>query len=412
LLKFAKKAAMQQPTEPTQRTFAPPVVASTSAKVPPWPVLQAGQRVVVVGAGAFGGWTALFLQRAGFKVSLVDTWGAGNSRSSSGDETRVSRSTYGANGLYFRLNVRAQYLWKSFEKALGQAFFYQSGALWCCYRSSEPFIEASKIFMEEHGLAYRYLSIEEAQRKFPLLSTDGLDHLVFDPSAGYLLARSACMAVKSLFVKEGGQYIQQMVSRPDHVQGVIQLADGSRLNADAFIFACGPWLGQLFPDLAQGRLVSTSRQEVYYFGTPPGMSAQFEDLPVWIDWDPDEDFYYGIPASGHRGFKVANDLRGEEIDPDQLHRVPSEEGISKARQFLTRRFPALASMPVVESRVCQYENSSDGNLIFDRHPSRADLWLLGGGSGHGYKHGPALGELVADTLIGKRLPEPLFLLRE
>jgi glycine/D-amino acid oxidase-like deaminating enzyme len=76
---------------------------------------------------------------------------------------------------------------------------------------------------------------------------------------------------------------------------------------------------------------------------------------------------------------------------------------------MTRRFPALAHAPLVESRVCEYENTSSGDFLIDRHPTLENVWLVGGGSGHGFKHGPAVGDYVARALRGElRTPEPRF----
>ena len=75
---------------------------------------------------------------------------------------------------------------------------------------------------------------------------------------------------------------------------------------------------------------------------------------------------------------------------------------------MERRFPAMRDAPLIEARVCQYEQSADGNLIVDTHPEAANAWIAGGGSGHGYKLGAALGEMLADQALGEREKEPFF----
>ncbi len=391
-----------------QHTFAPPsqVSGNITYSVPDLPK---NSRIAVVGAGVFGGWTALQCLRLGYQVTLLDAWGPGHSRSSSGDETRVIRSTYGANELYFDLNRRAWQLWQENEAALGRPILHKTGALWFCYQPHNEFIEASLPFMKKHGLAYQYYTPAEAAKQYPHIHFDGLDHVVYDAEAGYLKAREGCQAVAQAFVREGGRYVQQWV-RPgpvvsEHLTG-LQLANGEQLAADVYVFAGGPWLGQLFPEVL-GPLITATRQEVFYFGQPAYYAAGWENLPVWIDWD-GHDFYYGIPGNAHRGFKVACDLRGPVIDPTTEERLVTAEKLALTRQFLAKRFPALAQAPVAESRVCQYENSPDGNFILDRHPEAQNLWLLGGGSGHGYKHGPALGEMAAQIISGRRPTEALF----
>jgi len=115
-----------------------------------------------------------------------------------------------------------------------------------------------------------------------------------------------------------------------------------------------------------------------------------------------------MPDLESRGFKIANDRHGEAVDPDTQSRLPSAEGIATARKYLARRFPALKDAPVVETRVCQYENTSNGDFLIDRHPAFENVWLVGGGSGHGFKHGPSLGEYVAARVKQGGPIEPRF----
>ncbi len=392
-------------------TFAPPSARAVT-RPRQAPLLDAGAHVAVVGAGAFGGWTALWLLRAGFKVTLVDAWGPGNSRASSGDETRVIRSTYGANEMYFDLNVRALELWQTHQRQWQQPLFFPSGVLWFCYGPHPEMIAASLPFMQKHGLAYQYFSPREAAQRWPHLQVADLDHLVLDPHGGYLKAREGCQAVQAAFVREGGAYVHAQ-AKPDRIAhqrlGQLVLSNGARLAADAFVFACGPWLGQLFPEVL-GDQITCTKQEAYYLGIPASHAARFDAMPAWIDLD-GHDFYYGIPGNAHRGFKIGVDQRGEHFDPTSGQRVINPEVYAKARAFIAHRFPALADAPLVENRVCPYENSPDGNFILDTHPEADNCWLLGGGSGHGYKHGPALGELAAQIIGGQKALEPLFQLR-
>jgi glycine/D-amino acid oxidase-like deaminating enzyme len=117
---------------------------------------------------------------------------------------------------------------------------------------------------------------------------------------------------------------------------------------------------------------------------------------------------YGVPDLESRGFKIAFDQHGPAFDPDTGARVPSAEGIAAMRVYLAQRFPALADAPLVEARVCQYENTSNGDFLVDQHPEHENVWLVGGGSGHGFKHGPAMGEHVSARVLDKAAQEPRF----
>jgi glycine/D-amino acid oxidase-like deaminating enzyme len=341
------------------------------------------RHVLVIGAGAFGGWTALHLRRSGARVTLIDAWGAGNSRASSGGETRVIRSIYGGDPDYIHWVARSLTLWREF----GQHIYHRTGALWM-FSGDDQYARASLPLIK---LPIDQLTVAEAAKRFPQVDFAGMRSVYFEHEAGYLLARRGCAAVQQAVVNEGGQFRIEAVPAP------VDLAAIGR-RADAVVFACGPWLGKLFPDLI-GDSVAPSRQEVFFFGTPAG-DRRFVDFPVWVDFS--ERIFYGVPGNESRGFKVADDTRGEPVDPSTLERVASSEGLARARQKLAQRFPLLADAPLLESRVCQYENSPDGHFIIDRHPEASNVFLVGGGSGHGYKLGPALGEYVASVVLGKR----------
>jgi glycine/D-amino acid oxidase-like deaminating enzyme len=388
-------------------TFSPNL--SVRGAYPPLPSFEKTARVCVIGAGAFGGWTALWLRKKGYNVTLVDAWGAGNSRSSSGDETRVVRSTYGANELYFQLNVRALELWKLHEKTFSKQIFFNSGVLWLCYQQENPLVDDSIPFADKYNYNYDRLDAAELRKRFPLINSDDLSHAFLDPYGGYVKAREACQEVKDAFIREGGDYVVSSVGRPAVRNKKVEslaLSNGTTLRADAFVFACGSWLPIIFPELLSDK-ISCTRQEVYYFGVPAKNAQDFDSMPVWIDLD-GKDFYYGIPGNASRGFKLGVDKRGPSFDPSVGDRIPNANVLHDARTFLEHRFPLLKGAPLVESRVCPYENSIDGNFIFDLHPDTENTFILGGGSGHGFKHGPALGELAANCMAGEAHCPDLF----
>lgn len=348
-------------------------------------LLKKGDHAIVVGAGAFGGWTALYLLRNGIKTTLLDAWGSGNSRSSSGDETRVIRSTYGANEFYFDLNVRALELWKEHQKMWSRQVFFNTGVLWMCHNEKCSIVDDSIPFSKKHKMEYEYLSQANLASMYDVVNPEKIHHAYFDPYGGYLKARESTQLVQETFVKEGGTYINKHVS------------PNEKLSADAIIYSCGSWLGQMFPAEIGDRIIC-NKQEVYYFGVPAEHAWAYDNFPVWVDAD-DKDHYYGIPGNASRGFKVGVDRKGKVFDPTNGDRVVEPEVLAHARGFLAHRFPGLKDAPLVESRVCPYENSPDGNFIFENSKVDKKVWFLGGGSGHGFKHGPALGELVARALV-------------
>jgi len=187
----------------------------------------------------------------------------------------------------------------------------------------------------------------------------------------------------------------------------LTLQDGSKLSAGAYVFACGPWLPKLFPELLAPRIFPT-RQEVYFFATPPGdVSFAPPAMPAWFHHPA---LVYGLPDLENRGFKISIDRHGPAFDPDSGSRVATAEGLAEARAYLVQRFPKLRDAVLTESRVCQYENTANGDFIIDRHPQFENVTIAGGGSGHGFKHGPAVGDYVARLLTTSSAAEPRFAL--
>jgi monomeric sarcosine oxidase len=362
----------------------------------------------VIGAGAFGGWTALYLLRRGAKVTLVDAWGPGNSRASSGGETRVIRGTYGPHQPYTKMAARATQLWKENEKRWKKKLIHQTGVLWMVTAGDDHFERESLPLLRDAGIAYQELSVQEMAAGWPQINLEGVHWGIYEPDGGFLTARIACQAVLDGFLAEGGEY-RQVAALPGDLEDKwdsLSLSDGSKLEADQYVFACGPWLGKLFPEVV-GNHIRATKQDVFFFGTPAGDGRFTEtSLPVWADHH--DRFIYGIPGNQGRGFKVADDTRGPEFDPTTGERTVSPEGLKLIRDYVAFRFPALKDAPLLESRVCQYENTPDNNFIIDRHPRHDNVWLLGGGSGHGFKHGPAFGEMVAALIMEHKDSEALF----
>jgi len=369
---------------------------------------EAGRRVIVVGAGAFGGWTALNLARGGADVTLVEAWAPGHTRSSSGGETRVIRHMY-ADPLYARMAGRALALFDQAEAVWKQSLLQRTGVLFLGQSQASGYFEAGTSALRSQEIDFEQLGREALAARWPQISLKGIEQATFEPQSGYLLARRSCHAVVQAFRRAGGKLIHARATpgtiRSDRLE-FLRLSDGQVLPGDDFVFACGPWLPGLFPELL-GPLLSTSRQEVYYFGTPAGDRAHDQaGLPVWADFGPR--LWYGIPGSERRGFKIADDSHGAAIDPEHAERTPSQDGIQAAREYIDERFPGLSGAPLIDARVCQYTNTRSGDFIVDKHPEAANLWLAGGGSGHGFKHGPALGEMIAESVLGGTVVEPRF----
>jgi monomeric sarcosine oxidase len=355
--------------------------------------------LVVVGAGTMGAWTALHAVRAGWRTTLVDAYGAGHARATSGDETRIIRAAHGADAFYTRWAREARDAWITLGEELGERYFVEAGALWFAHRE-DAFEAASLATLRSLGIPVERLSPAETAERWPQIATDDLAFAVHEPEAGLLMARRAVAAVADRAARDGATF-ELGRARPGAEAGgrlrEVVLGDGRRIAADQFVFACGPWLPGLFPDVA-GDLIRVTKQDVCFFGPPAG-DNRFDaaTLPCFVDYDAP---YYGIPAVDGRGLKLAPDLYGPPFDPSEGDRLVDPATVRLARRHLAERFPALAGAPVVETRVCQYETTPDTQFVIDRHPAWTNVWLVGGGSGHGFKHGPVIGRWVVDRLGG------------
>jgi glycine/D-amino acid oxidase-like deaminating enzyme len=373
--------------------------------------MKAKPHIAVIGAGAFGGWTALHLNESGARVTLLDAWGPGNSRASSGGETRVMRGSYGLDQPSTEMAARALKLWGKYERRWKRTMLHRSGVLWMA-TGDDAFERGSVKRLRAAKIKFQELSAPELKKRWPQINFEGIRWAIHEPECGYLEARASCQAVVEAFVDQGGKYRQLAVvpeGLEDSILRGITLSDGSRLTADHYVFACGPWLGKLFPR-AIGDLIQPTKQDVFFFGTPAG-DSRFDDdhMPVWGDHR--GRFLYGIPGHARRGFKVADDTRGPAFDPTSGERVISEDTLTFVREYLAFRFPALKDAPLIETRVCQYEQTPDSQFIVDRHPAMENVWLVGGGSGHGFKHGPAIGEMIGDLILKGGEPKAVWQLR-
>ncbi|HEY2845129.1 MAG TPA: FAD-dependent oxidoreductase [Bryobacteraceae bacterium] len=365
--------------------------------------------VAVVGAGVFGAWTAWFLARAGKSVLLLDAWGPGHSGSSSGGESRVMRMGYGADALYTAMAKRSLAHWQDLFHQTGQPLFHKTGVLWMA-RDGDPTGQATCTTLADAEVPFEILRPADLARRYPQMQVDDPNLFgILEPDSGALLARRAVAAVADAAVRLGVKFVSAAV-RPEIGSGRklrVRTAAGENISADTIVFACGAWLPKIFPDLLASRIFPT-RQEVLFFAPPAG-DQRFAPphLPVWIDFihplGP-----YGIPDLEARGFKLAFDRHGPAIDPDATDRMVDTASVEQARSFLAGRFPALRDAPLMESRVCQYENTSSGDFLIDRHPDFDSVWLVGGGSGHGFKHGPAVGEYACAAALGDQAAEPRF----
>ena len=360
----------------------------------------AASNVVVVGGGAFGSWTSFYLQNRGVPTLLVDAYGPGNPRSTSGGDTRGIRAAYGDREVYTRWAIEALARWKAWDEEWKANLLIPTGRISMAPSLTDS-MRAAKAILDRNGVENEMLDHDEFAYRYPQINPEGVEVCHFEPTAATVRAARACRVVADEFQKLGGELRIARVTPGESNGsrlGSLTLADGSAIVAESFVFACGPWLPRLFPELLEDR-IATPRRDVFYFGTPAGDERfGWPHLPNFSEGSQN---VYGFPSVDYRGLKVAPTGGSVRFNPDTDERIVVGYQIKRAREYLALRFPDLKDQPVIESRVCQLEDTPDENFVIDRHPRWENVWLTGGGTGHAFKHGPVLGDYIAARVLGE-----------
>jgi glycine/D-amino acid oxidase-like deaminating enzyme len=347
-----------------------------------------------------GAWTALWLRRAGHEVTLVDRYGPGNRIGSSGDETRITRSSHGTDRHYPVWQRRALAHWRDLERGSGLTLFVPAGVVWLASNGG-TFETDSLESLTALGIPAERWSSDDLAARVPVMNAASVPWALFEPEGGVLMARAGVGAAIASFESAGGEIVVGRAVPPgeagpgglDH----LKLDGGRTLEADAYVFACGPWLPDLFPS-ALGELIVAHRQDVMHFAVPPGDSRYGpEVMPAWIDFDGS---FYGLPSVDGVGLKACPDWLGPVERPEGSPREIAASTIEASRAVLRNRLPGVADQEVVRTWACFYEVTPDAHFVIDRHPQLGNAWIAGGGTGHAFKHGPVIGEYLAALVTG------------
>ena len=369
---------------------AAPVAAQVSAPA----IARNLPDIVVVGAGAFGGWTALTLRERGAKVTMVDAYGPGNPHASSGGESRNIRASYGEREIYSRWAAAAWTAWHARQAEFGRRLIFPNGSLRVIERDE---LAPQKAIFDRLKLPYEMLKPAEVSKRWPQVRFDDVDEIFFEPQSGVVKARESMIAVAETFVRKGGELRLGYAALGSGSAGKLASVDieGEKLSAGGFVFACGPWLPKALPTVLGDR-IGVPRRELFFIGAAANDHRyRWENVPNITD----QILYTSADIGG--GYKIAPNIRNVPMDPDEGSRLPSPFLLDQVDAYVKLRLPGLVGRPVISSYVCQTENTSNGHYIFDTHPDYANLWIAGGGSGHAFKMGPVLGQHAAGLVMGE-----------
>jgi glycine/D-amino acid oxidase-like deaminating enzyme len=364
--------------------------------------MAASSDAVVIGAGIAGASTALALRRRGLDVTLIDAREPGHARAASAGDHRILRASHGTDELYTRWSREARLRWLELGAEVGQELFVQSGAVMLATAGHTQWEDASRETLARLGVPSFTVDIEELRLRLPLIDPRGLAYGLWEPESGFVFARRGTQATVALFREEGGVVRRAVASTDEHERPLI---DGRPVAAGLTVFACGAWMGGLFPRTL-GPLLEISRQDVIMVDPPAGETGyDWDSFPAWIDHGYPA---YGIPAVGGFGFKAVIVWRGLTVDLDRDDRVVGQTSVARTRRYLAHRFPRLARAPIVGQEVGQISNTTDTHFLIDWHPRNERLMFVAGDSGHLFKHGPVVGDYAAGFALGEVDPEPRF----
>ncbi len=352
--------------------------------------------LLVVGGGIWGTWTALLAKKLGASVTLMEALVPGHRDATSGDHSRIFRHAHGEDELLLGWARKSLAAWKALGTMSGEELFVESGVAWCV--SDLGLWEAeSERRMRAAGVPCERLTADEAVKRWPAMSPAALASVLYEPTAGFLRAANGVRAAARAFTKAGG-VITQGRAHPA-ADGSALDASGAPISAGAVVWATGSSLPGLFPELVGADTpaeITPVRRDVTYFAAK-GMKVG--EIPTWIDAGVG---VWGIPDESGHGAKVGPDFDAGSFDPNApWPQEATEESIQVSRQRAGIRFPALLDAPLKESRACQHERTLTWHYVLDHHPANPKVWLAGGGSGHGYKQAPAVGEALARAALDR-----------
>ncbi|MEO0470866.1 MAG: FAD-dependent oxidoreductase [Bacteroidota bacterium] len=366
--------------------------------------------ILIIGGGIFGLSAAIELQSRDYRVCLINPDRIPHPLAASTDISKIVRMEYGSDALYFEMARESIHGWHKWNEVLREKLYHQTGFLLLCRETlnhpCQQFERESARQLSEHGFAYEHLKAEEITDCYPAIGPDVYAEAIFNPIAGYVESGRAIAALaeyaRKIGVKiEEGQTAEKILIE-NGVAHAVQSREGKRFSAGHILLTAGTGCMAILPELKQ--VMQATGHPVYHFRPTDPSLFQASQLPVFAA-DISNTGWYGFPWHPKEGVvKIARHAKGLLIDPEKDDRRVSDTEVKEAKRFLRQSFPQLAGAPLVFTRRCLYSDTQDGHFWIDQHPEIRNLSVSTGGSGHGMKMGPVLGQLTADMIEGKAHP--------
>ena len=367
---------------------------------------MSSQHIAVVGGGIFGLTAALELDARGHRVSVLEPGPIPHPLAASTDISKVIRMEYGSDEAYMALTERAIEGWRAWNErwsAEGTGpLYHETGVLMISQaRMTEGgFEHESYKMLLKRGHAPERMDAETIALRFPAWSSGRFVDGFFHATGGYAESGKVVEALARMAEQEGialleGREVESLINDGGRVTGARD-QNGEELSADEVVIAAGAWTGKLVPELAKA--ISATGHPIFHLKPAQPELFEAERFPTFTA-DVARTGYYGFPINGGV-VKIANHGLGTGIDPDAPRSLTMQDE-QRLRSFLGDTFPALAEAEIVYTRLCLYADTQDEDLWIARHPDREGLTVASGGSGHGFKFGPALGSIIADAVEQK-----------
>jgi monomeric sarcosine oxidase len=358
--------------------------------------------VLVVGGGVMGVATGAALASRGAEVTVLERYSLAHDWASSHGLSRAIRHEYGPAAIYTEMVTRSLALWDELARETGRHLYTETGVLTLGQPNDGHTLPGYEV-MRAAGLPIERLTSEECAARFPQFCAAEFGAITYNASGG-MLAASECVRALAIRLQARGGTLREGVHvvrvEPAGTGGHVILADGTTLEADRVVITAGPWIHDVLHDLLLP-IQATQAQVIYLAGLPKESFAVGRFPTFLADMS-----YYGFPLHGSNWFKVAWHGRGADANPNDPY-PPDMAQVEDIRAFLRRIIPSAAEGELALVDRCMYDMSPDEDFILDRHPGDPGVIIGSGFSGHGFKFGVLIGELLAALALDAAPEFPL-----
>jgi monomeric sarcosine oxidase len=365
---------------------------------------------IVIGGGIAGTSTADALLRKGQKVLLIEQFDPGHARGSSHGDGRIIRFAY-PEPIYVQMAQLAYPAWETLAQRTGKRFVIPTGG-WDCGAADSLQLAELETNFQHFGIPYQRLTAEESNQRFPQFRLPEGSEAIYQADAGVVKASATVLALWDLIQAQGGATLKntrvtEISASPDVVK--VRTGDATYV-AKRVVVATGSWSQKVLAQTGLALPLVATQELVAYFAAADEVDHRVGAMPVFIDYHT-VDAFYGLPQVDVPGVKVGWHHTGPVLDPDYPEKVSTEAQLTARvdalKTYIADRFPHLNSTEAVQVTTCLYTNTPDYHFVLDRHPTHANIIIGTGFSGHGFKFGPVLGELLASLVVDEAPALPL-----